>query len=77
METKLILVRECKKFEGPGRAGEENWVPLIKRELKLLVLSPWKLTAGNCEIAAISTETKIHGFKRSYYFKYDKVFEEK
>lgn len=24
METKLILVRECKKFEGPGRAGEEN-----------------------------------------------------
>lgn len=56
MWKQTYLSKRVWKFEGPSWAAEGNLVPLIKREVKLLVWSPGKLTAGNHEIAAISTD---------------------
>lgn len=58
VETKLILGKRMQKWEGPGWAGEGNWVPLIKRRVQLLVWSPRKLIAEDSEIAAISTDIR-------------------
>lgn len=58
VETKLILGKRRQKWERPGWAGEINRVSLIKRVVKLLEWSFRKLIAGNCEIAAVSTDVR-------------------
>lgn len=74
--NKTSLGKRMQKFEGTSWAGQGNW----SKER----WNSWYDHPGNLLLATVklvlyqqTSETQIHGFKRSYYFKYQKVLEKK